>query len=94
MIVPVIIGDLGDAMKKTMNELTRLFTKQELAVKTGAEIQKTIIMDREALLRKVFYGLAQSDKEKNRSFFLIVTSLWFYGLVNPTMHLSFTLAIP
>lgn len=48
MIVPVIIGDLGDVMKKTMNELTRLFTKQELAVKTGAEIQKTILMDREA----------------------------------------------
>lgn len=53
-------------MKKTMNELTKLFTKQELAVKTEAEMQKTILMDSEALLRKVFYGLAKSDKEENR----------------------------
>lgn len=56
-------------MKKTMNELTKLFTKQELAVKTEAEMQKTILMDSEALLRKVFYGLAKSDKEENRPFF-------------------------
>ena len=56
-------------MKKTMNELTKLFTKQELAVKTEAEMQKTILMDSEALLRKVFYGLANSDKEENRPFF-------------------------
>ena len=65
-IVPVITGDLGDGMKKTMNELTKLFTKQELAVKTEAKMQKTILMDSEALLRKVFYGLAKSDKEENR----------------------------
>ena len=41
--VPVIIGALGGGMKKTMDELTKLITKQELVVKTAAEMQKTIL---------------------------------------------------
>ena len=55
-------------MKETMNELTKLLTKQELVVKTVAEMQKTILMDSETLLRKVLSGLVQSDTEENRSF--------------------------
>ena len=57
-------------MKETMNELTKLLTKQELVVKTVAEMQKTILMDSETLLRKVLSGLVQSDTEENRSFSL------------------------
>ena len=64
-IVPVIIRALGGGMKKTMNDLTKLFTKQELVVKTAAEMLKTILMDSERLLRKVFSGLVQSDTEEN-----------------------------
>ena len=63
-----IIGALGGGMKKTMDELTKLLTKQKLVVKTAAKTQKTILMDSETLLRKVFSGLAQSDTEENRSF--------------------------
>ena len=55
-------------MKETMNELTKLLTKQELVVKTVAEMQKTILMDSETLLRKVLSGLVQSDTEENRPF--------------------------
>ena len=62
-IVPVIIGALGGGMKKTTNELTKLLAKHELAVKTAAEMQKTILMDSETLLRKVLSGIVQSDKE-------------------------------
>ena len=63
-----IIGALGGGMKKTMDELTKLLTKQKLVVKTAAKTQKTILMDSETLLRKLFSGLAQSDTEENRSF--------------------------
>ena len=67
-IVPEIIGALSGGMKKTMDELTKLLTKQELVVKTVAEMQKTIVMDSATLLRKVFSGFVQSDTEENRSF--------------------------
>ena len=55
-------------MKETMNELTKLLTKQELVVKTVAEMQKTILMDSETLLRKVLSGLVQSNTEETRPF--------------------------
>ena len=64
-IVPVIIGALGGGMKKTTNELTKLLAKHELVVKTAAEMQKTILMDSETLLRKVLSGIVQSDTEEN-----------------------------
>ena len=67
-IVPVIIGALGGGMKKTLNDLTKLLTKQELVVKTAAEMQKTILMDSETLLRKVFSELVQSNTKENRPF--------------------------
>ena len=55
-IIPVIIGTLGAGMKNTMNDMTNLLTKQELVVKTAGEMQKTILMDSETLLRKVVSG--------------------------------------
>ena len=42
--VPVMTGTLGSGMKKTTDELTKLLTKQEIVVKTAAEMQKTILM--------------------------------------------------
>ena len=51
-----------------MNDLTILLTKQELLVKNSAKMQKTILMDSETLLRKVFSELVQSDTEENRPF--------------------------
>ena len=66
--VLVIIGALGGFMKKTMNELTKLLTNQELVVKTVAKMQKTILMVGETLLRKLFSGLVQSDTEENMPF--------------------------
>ena len=71
--VPVITGTLGGGMKKTMNDLTKLLTKQELLVKTAAEMQKTIFMNSETLLREVFSVLLQSNTEENRLF------SWYWG---------------
>ena len=67
-IVLVTFVVLGGGMKKTMVELTKLLTKQELVVKTAAEMQKTILMNSETLLRKVFSRLVQSDTKEKRSF--------------------------
>ena len=67
-IAPVIIEALGGSIKKRMDELTKLLTKQELVVKTAAKMQITILMDSETLFRKRFSGLVQSDTEENRSF--------------------------
>ena len=64
-IVPVIIRALGGGMKKTINELTKLLAKHELVVKTAAEMQKTILMDSETLLRKALSGIVQSVTEEN-----------------------------
>ena len=64
-IVPVIIEALGGGMKKTTNELTKLLAKHELVIKTAAEMQKMILMDSETLLRKVLFGIVQSDTEEN-----------------------------
>ena len=47
------------------NELTKLLAKHELVIKTAAEMQKTILMDSETLLRKVLSGIVQSDTEEN-----------------------------
>ena len=43
-IVTVIIGALGGIMKKTMNELTKLLTKQEPVLKTAAEMHSILIL--------------------------------------------------
>ena len=55
-------------MKKIINDLTKLLTKQELVVKTAVEMPKTILMDSETLLRKMFSRLVQSDTEENKPF--------------------------
>ena len=43
-IVTVIIRALGSIMKKTMNELTKLLTKQEPVLKTAAEMHSILIL--------------------------------------------------
>ena len=51
MIITVIIKALGISLKKKINELIKLLTKQELVVKTATKMPKTILMDSETLLR-------------------------------------------
>ena len=51
MIITVIIKALGISLKKKINELIKLLTKQELVVKTATKMPKTILTDSETLLR-------------------------------------------
>ena len=50
--------DLGGGTKKTMNELTKLFKKQKLVVKTAAKMQKIILMG-SVIEKKGFLGLSK-----------------------------------
>ena len=67
-IVPVIIGALGDGMKKTINELTKLLAKQDLVVKTAAKIQKTILMESKIILRKCFPDSSKVTQKRTELF--------------------------
>ena len=41
-LVPVVIGALGDGLKKAINDVFRILPKQEVVFQTVAEMQKTI----------------------------------------------------
>ena len=61
-IVPVIIGALGGGVKQAMNDLKGIFGKEDICKNLIGEMQKTILMDSETIIRKVLSGLIQSDE--------------------------------
>ena len=61
----MIIGAIGGGMRKMMNDISRIFEKDEVVKKTAAEMQKTVMMDSETTLRKVLSGLIQRDNTSN-----------------------------
>ena len=63
-VIPVVTGALGGGIKKTISELSRLITKQDVVLRTVSEMQKIILMDSESIIRKVMSGLVQGDKNK------------------------------
>ena len=63
-VIPVVIGALGGGIKKTMIELSRLITKRDVILRTVSEMQKTILMDSESIIRKVMSGLVQGDEDE------------------------------
>ena len=63
-MISVVIGALGGGIKKTISELLRLITKRDVVLRTVSEMQKTILMDSESIIRKVMLGLVQGDENK------------------------------
>ena len=63
-VIPVMFGALGGGIKKTTSELSRLITKRDVVLRTVSEMQKTILMDNESIIRKVMSGLVQGDEDK------------------------------
>ena len=59
-----MIGALGGGIKKTISELSRLITKRDVGLRTVSEMQKTILMDSESIIRKVMSGLVQGDENE------------------------------
>ena len=62
-VVPVIIGALGGGIRQVMNDLRKIFEKEDLLKKTVCEMQKTVLMDSETITRKVLSGLIQELNE-------------------------------
>ena len=62
-VVPLVIIALGGGIKETIKEQENIFETNDLCKKVVAEMQKTILMDSETIIRKVLSGLVQSDIE-------------------------------
>ena len=76
-----------EAMKKAVDESTKLLVKQELVVKTAADRQRNVTEE------SVFRTCPKGHR-RGRTFFLKTTLLCFYGPGNPILHLVFTMATP
>ena len=61
-VVPIIIGCLGGGVDKTIRKVRRIFENDELVKQIIGTIQKTVLMDSETTLRKIFSGLIQSEE--------------------------------
>ena len=64
-IILVVIGALGGGMKEVLRDVERVFSerleRKKLAEKAVAEMQKTVLMDSESMVRKVLSGLVQHE---------------------------------
>ena len=58
----MIIGELGGGMKMLKTELKTVFNDQELVDKIAGEMQRTVLMDSESIIRRVISGLIQGDE--------------------------------
>ena len=63
VVVPIITGCLGGGVDKTIREVRRrIFENDELAKQIEGTMQKTVLMDSETTLRKIFSGLIQLEE--------------------------------
>ena len=49
-LMPVVIGALGDGLKKAINNVLRILPKREVVFQTVAEMQKTILMGTKTIM--------------------------------------------
>ena len=57
IMIPMIIGALGGGMKALKNELKKVFKDQGLINNVAGEMQRTVLMDSESIIRRVMFGL-------------------------------------
>ena len=64
-IIPIVIGALGRGMKEVLGDVERIFSerleRERFAERAVAEMQKTVLMDSESMVRKVLSGLVQPE---------------------------------
>ena len=64
-IVSVVIGALGGGIKEVLSDVKRVFGEnsepERLAEITVAEMQKTMLMGSESMIRKILSGLVQHE---------------------------------
>ena len=56
-----LISTFRVGLKEILKELENMFEKDDLCERIRLELQKTIWMDKETIIRKVLSGLIQSD---------------------------------
>ena len=60
-VIPVVIGALGGGIKEVIHEVKKIFKQDDLSEKIVGEMQRTILMDGETIIRKILSGLVQTD---------------------------------
>ena len=58
---PVVIGALGGGIKEAIHEVKKIFKQDDLSEKIVGEMQRTILMDGETIIRKILSELVQTD---------------------------------
>ena len=61
-VIPVIVGALEGGMKMLKTELKTVFKDQELVDKIADEMQRSVLMDSESIIRRIISGLIQGDE--------------------------------
>ena len=59
--MPLVISAFGAGLKEILKELEIMFEKDDLCERIVQEMQKTILMDSEIIIRKQLSGLVQID---------------------------------
>ena len=59
--MPLVTSVFGGGLNDMLKELENIFEKDELYERIRAEMQKTILVDSETIIRKVMSELVQSD---------------------------------
>ena len=56
-VVPLVISAFGGDIKEILTELENMFEKDDLCERIITEMQKTILMDSETIIRKELSGM-------------------------------------
>ena len=54
---PVIIGCLGGGIRQLENDVRKIFGNEKQITRTVREMQKTVLLESESIIRKVLSGL-------------------------------------
>ena len=60
-VIPVVKGALGGGIKEAIHEVKKIFKQDDLSGKIVGEMQRTILMDGETVIRKILSGLVQTE---------------------------------
>ena len=59
-VISVVIGELGGGIKEAILEVKKIFKKDDLSEKIVGEMERTVLMDSETIIRKILPGLVQT----------------------------------
>ena len=68
-----MIGTFGGGVKETIQQIERIFGKGDWGKRIVRDMQKTILMDSESIIRKVLSGLIQTETDQNSLGYVIRT---------------------